>query len=43
MKIFGLKDELLKESMNESMNHGSVYRTAPATPDLLNILRKILV
>ena len=31
------KDEWINQSMNQSMNDEAVYRTAPATPGLLNI------
>ena len=31
----------MNESMTESMNHEAVYRTAPATPGLLNIVMEI--
>ena len=35
MKIFGLKDDSINESMNQLMSDKAVYRTAPATPGLL--------
>ena len=37
LKIFGLKDD----SVNESMSDEAVYRTAPATPGLLIMFLKL--
>jgi hypothetical protein len=33
----------MNESMNQSMNHEAVYRTAPATPGLLIMLSPNMV
>ena len=34
--VLKILNERITQSMNELMNHESVYRTAPATPGLLN-------